>query len=79
MFSIHIHQLQQVIEFLRISAFSWGKKVTFYSKSPYVIDIGLHLISWPTAKVLFWKEQFIVGWDNGTKLAVVEMIFKFDM
>jgi hypothetical protein len=31
------------------------------------------------AEVLFWKEQFVVGWANGTKFAVVEMIFKVDM
>jgi len=80
MFSIHIHELQQVIEFLLISPFSWGKNVIFYRKCPYVIDIGLHLISWPTAKVIFWrKKKFVVGWANGTKFAVVEMIFKVDM
>jgi UDP-glucose 6-dehydrogenase len=35
-------------------------------------------MSSPTAKALFWKVQFVVGWVNGTKFAVVEMIFKAD-
>jgi hypothetical protein len=79
MFSIHIQQLQQVIEFLRISPFSWGKIVPFCSKCPHVIDIALHLIRWPTGEVLLWTEQFVVCWVNGTKIAVVEIIFKVDM
>jgi hypothetical protein len=35
-------------------------------------------MSWPTAKVLFWKVHFVVGWANGIKVAVVDMIFKAD-